>query len=437
MGKHSEWRKLAKKLRRKRIRQCVARERDDDIKKAQQDPRYQEWLKFEENNEKFLLQEAKRIHDEQEAKWLETEKIAQRQWKELQLKIVEIRKERDRQNARIKEEWEQEKKRMKDLEESKKKEIEEKARQQEQLKNQIDSFIANGGQIPDQLNVIFESNPGKTTCPFFSKTSTCRFGDLCSRNHVRPGISKKILIPNFYIHYSLTQTENEHGSCSLEFENSEIQDHFKDFFFDVVPEMEKCGRIKKFVVCCNGEAHLRGNVYVEYKSEREAVRSYKLFNGRWYAGKQLNVEFCGINSWSSAICGLFYNQKCPKGSSCNFIHSFQNPKRMYNGYNDRFERSPSKHRHQSDRTARRDWRWSESPEHEKVGHYIDWEDRTETCSKDFHPDRTSHVKNKHHYHSDRQSGSYRSSRRTRSPRKRERFHSHSSHRSQKKRKKSV
>lgn len=78
---------------------------------------------------------------------------------------------------------------------------------------------------------------------------------------------------------------------------------FREFYEDVLPEFEQYGQVVQFKVCCNCEPHLRGNVYVEYASERDAVAAFQKFQGRWYGGRQLNVEFTCVSSWKSALCG--------------------------------------------------------------------------------------------------------------------------------------
>ncbi|XP_044748141.1 U2 small nuclear ribonucleoprotein auxiliary factor 35 kDa subunit-related protein 1 [Coccinella septempunctata] len=426
MGKHAEWRRIAKKLRRKRIRQKNAQERDQLEEKVrlevESSPSYRVRLENEEKAELLQLQEEKRIHDEQEANWLEREKIAQKEWRELQNKLELLKKERAIQNARIREEWEQEKKKLKEAEDAKKREIEEELKRQEKLQEEINHFIEFGGSIPEHLKIDLQTNPGKIVCPFFNKTSTCRFGDVCSRNHIRPGISKILLIPNFYSHYSLVQTENEHGNSALEYENSELFAHFKEFFLDIVPEMEKFGEIKQIVVCCNAEVHLRGNVYVEYCSEREALLGYRSLNGRWYAGKQLNVEFSCISSWKAAICGLFHRRKCPKGASCNFIHRFLNPRQLYSGLDERYHKSPSKSESRTKKSPRRDWRWSESPEH--VNCQSDWEDGSSCCDESVSKVNSTKLDGRKDSGSDRNSHkSRRNSSSTRKRRKRSRSRS--------------
>lgn len=40
-------------------------------------------------------------------------------------------------------------------------------------------------------------------------------------------------------------------------------------------------------MCKNGSYHLRGNVYVHYKSLESAILAYNTMNGRFFAGKQV------------------------------------------------------------------------------------------------------------------------------------------------------
>lgn len=292
---------------------------------------------------------------------MEREKEAQIRWGELQEKLKLARERREKQNELIRQEWEYEQKRLKELQAQKEKEEEEKRKRHEELITEINNFVEYGGEVPESLKQSFETNPNKEMCPFFKKTGACRFKDTCSRNHIRPGISRTILVQNFYTHYSLEKCDNEHGTdANLEFETYEVYDHFKEFFYDVITEMERYGRIRQFKVCCNTEPHLRGNVYVEYTDCHSAMKSYKIFQGRWYGGKQLNVEFCNVDSWKNAICGnnnnyvirfnvrkihsftflgQFHKRTCPKGNACNFLHVFRNPNNLYN-YVESFKKSP-------------------------------------------------------------------------------------------------
>ncbi|KAL3814555.1 hypothetical protein ACJIZ3_015823 [Penstemon smallii] len=139
----------------------------------------------------------------------------------------------------------------------------------------------------------FGTEQDKAHCPFHLKTGACRFGSSCSRIHFYPDKSCTLLIKNMYNGPGLAWEQDE----GLE-------------------------------VCKNGSSHLRGNVYVHYKSLDSAVLSYQSVNGRYFAGKQMQCEFVGVTRWRVAICGEFMKSKlmsCSRGKACNFIHCFRNP----------------------------------------------------------------------------------------------------------------
>ncbi|XP_049784667.1 U2 small nuclear ribonucleoprotein auxiliary factor 35 kDa subunit-related protein 2 [Schistocerca cancellata] len=385
MGRHKLWRAHAKKMRRKRIRQRIAQERDALLQKEQEEreksPRYQTWKASQEELEKFQEEEEARLHQERHKTWEEDEAMAQKLWQERQEHLARVKKEKEQQELLIRQEWEEQQRKEREAEEAERKLKEEKQRKQDELLKQIDDFINKGGDMPQAINVSTETNPDKPLCPFFTKTGACRFGDRCSRNHPRPGISKVLLIPNFYSHFGMDQSMADEYDTDvlLEYEDSETYQHFKDFYEDVLPEFETFGPVVQFKVCCNFESHLRGNVYIEYANIRHAVAAFQKFHGRWYGGRQLNVEFTCVSSWKSALCGLFFKGKCPKGRSCNFLHVFRNPSNQFAWADRDFQhyrqrkrhrsrsRSPSssfspKHNGQRNREERNNWRWSESPE---------------------------------------------------------------------------
>nr|GEX97814.1 zinc finger CCCH domain-containing protein 5 [Tanacetum cinerariifolium] len=81
-------------------------------------------------------------------------------------------------------------------------------------------------------------------------------------------------------------------------------------------------------VCRNGSFHLRGNVYVDYKSLDSAVMDYNSLQGRYFAGKQVKCEFVSLTRWKVTICGEYMKSRlktCSRGSACNFLHCFSNP----------------------------------------------------------------------------------------------------------------
>nr|CAD7201648.1 unnamed protein product [Timema douglasi] len=381
---HKEWRAQAKKMRRKRIRQLKAQERDslleEERKMQENSPRYHAWEQEQQVLEEFEREEEERLNWERNVQWARDEEVAQRQWRERQVKLALAREEKTKQELRIREEWESEQNKLRVAEEIELKKKEEKQRQQDELLKQIDDFINKGKDLPISLMVTNETNPNKPLCPFFSKTGACRFGDRCSRNHPRPGVSKVLLIPGFYSHFGIQNfLQDEYDTdIMLEYEDSETYQHFKEFFDDVLLEFERFGRVVQFKVCRNFEPHLRGNVYVEYASTQDAVAAFQKFQGRWYGGRQLNVEFTSVPSWRNAICGLFFKARCPKGKGCNFLHVFRNPNNAFanadldhgSSWRKKWNRSRSKSPSRSPRARNKNtpnnWRWSESPEREST-----------------------------------------------------------------------
>jgi hypothetical protein len=91
--------------------------------------------------------------------------------------------------------------------------------------------------------------------------------------------------------------------AELEYDEREIYQKFLDFYEDIKPVFEEVGHVIQLKVCCNMEPHLRGNVYVQYASEEEASHAFMVFNGRWYAQRQLSVQYTPVVNWKAAICG--------------------------------------------------------------------------------------------------------------------------------------
>ncbi|KAK4438401.1 Zinc finger CCCH domain-containing protein 5 [Sesamum alatum] len=170
----------------------------------------------------------------------------------------------------------------------------------------------------------FGTEQDKAHCPFHLKTGACRFGSRCSRIHFYPDKSCTLLIKNMYNGPGLAWEHDE----GLEYTDEEVERAYEEFYEDVHTEFLKFGEIVNFKVCRNGSSHLRGNVYVHYKSLDSAVLAYQSVNGRYFAGKQVQCEFVGVIRWKVAICGEFMKSKlqtCSRGTACNFIHCFRNP----------------------------------------------------------------------------------------------------------------
>lgn len=233
-------------------------------------PSYINWLAEQRALELLREELEDHLRNETQKQWQEYDHLVQQRWQIQQEKLAKIEEAKQREKLRICAEFEANKERLRLLKEEKIRLAEEKLKQHEKLSLAIDRYISGAGDLPVELNVIAESNPGKAMCPFFEKTSTCRYGIKCSRNHCRPGISRLLLIPNFFSHIRLDQSKHtEYGSdFSLEIDDAELNRDFEEFFSDIEPEITRFGKIINFCVCSNQEPHLRGHTYVEFDDQR-------------------------------------------------------------------------------------------------------------------------------------------------------------------------
>ncbi|XP_063697715.1 U2 small nuclear ribonucleoprotein auxiliary factor 35 kDa subunit-related protein 2 [Culicoides brevitarsis] len=397
------YRKLLKKAQRRRKRQKLAQKRDEEQKLLEADPLFQQ-----KQREKLALdlareeseRESRRI---QEEKWLETEKM-------FQSKIAEARKRQEEFNQRQMELLREEERRRAAL----RKEKEDRERREqlafETYQQQIESYTTGiREEIPDLLQNAAQTNPGRETCGFFLKTSVCRYGDACVKNHIKPGISKILLIRNFFTHIRLDQAPNTEygGDLHFEYEDGELQKAYDDFYYDTVHEIEKFGEIENFVTAKQAAPHFRGNVWVEFKDQRDALRAFQGLIGRFYGGKQLTIEFSGIPNFVQALCGKSFRKCCNQGSNCNFIHMFKNPgvRHKIDAFwlQMQWEMLKKKQR-TSERTEistwdepedknaeKRHWRWSESPERRTKNTEVESPPKKR-------PTKDKETRDKHHKH---------------------------------------
>uniref|UniRef100_A0A7N5K4V0 Zinc finger CCCH-type, RNA binding motif and serine/arginine rich 2 n=1 Tax=Ailuropoda melanoleuca TaxID=9646 RepID=A0A7N5K4V0_AILME len=131
----------------------------------------------------------------------------------------------------------------------------------------------------------------RANCPFYSKTGACRFGDRCSRKHNFPSSSPTLLIKSMFTTFGMEQCRRDDydPDASLEYSEEETYQQFLDFYDDVLPEFKNVGKVIQFKVGV----------------EEECQAALSLFNGRWYAGRQLQCEFCPVTRWKM-VC-LKYN----------------------------------------------------------------------------------------------------------------------------------
>ncbi|GCB79597.1 U2 small nuclear ribonucleoprotein auxiliary factor 35 kDa subunit-related protein 2 [Scyliorhinus torazame] len=318
---HRKHRALLKKEKRRKRRQEEARQREAELAPEEE---VEEVDDLDEEEERELEAERQRLHVE----WLEKEQRAQEEFQLKKEKEEVARKKLEEEERKIREEWEQQQMKEKEEVEHKRQERREREEAVQKMLDQAENQLENGGtwhnpEAPED----YGTEKDKSYCPFFLKTGSCRFGDRCSRKHVYPASSHTLLIRAMFITFGMEESRRDDYDTDSGLEHSEedIYQQFVEFYEDVLPEFKNIGKVVQFKVSCNYEPHLRGNVYIQYQKEEECQQAFALFNGRWYAGKQLQCEFSPVTRWKMAICGLYERRKCPRGKHCNFLHVFRNP----------------------------------------------------------------------------------------------------------------
>lgn len=99
-----------------------------------------------------------------------------------------------------------------------------------------------------------------------------------------------------------------------------VQEFFEDFYEDVFLELDKYGVIEHLCVCDNLADHMVGNVYVKFRDEEGAARALQALQGRYYAGKPIQVEFSPVTDFKESTCRQYEQGSCNRGGYCNFMH---------------------------------------------------------------------------------------------------------------------
>ena len=155
-------------------------------------------------------------------------------------------------------------------------------------------------------------------CPFFQRIGACMHGDACSRMHIRPVVSRTLLLCNLY--------PNPHRFISLlptnmlYIDEKTLKCNFDDFYVDIYEELRTFGPITDMLVADNLAEHLIGNILVRFERIEDAVSAFNSLRGRYYAGRPIDAQFSPVESLSSAICKQSRDGMCKHGDTCNFIH---------------------------------------------------------------------------------------------------------------------
>jgi len=172
----------------------------------------------------------------------------------------------------------------------------------------------------EYLASIYGSEKDKVNCSFYIKTGACRHSERCSRQHNKPTYSQTVVMRNMFVSVQ-NSAQSADGSHLSSMTDHGIQEQFEQFFEDVFFEcQEKYGEIEEMCVCDNQCDHLRGNVYIMFRREEDAVKACEAMNDRWYMYRPIYAELCPVGDFREASCRQFEIGQCGKGGFCNFWH---------------------------------------------------------------------------------------------------------------------
>jgi splicing factor U2AF subunit len=171
-----------------------------------------------------------------------------------------------------------------------------------------------------ELASIYGTEKDKVNCPFYFKMGSCRHGDRCSRRHNKPTISETVLLQGMFVKPLPTPSDPQ----------PRVPDEqFDDFYEDVFCELSKFGDIVELNVCDNDCDHMRGNVYVRFRSDESGEKAVSALRGRFYAGRPIMPELSPVTDFHEARCRQFEKGTCDRGGFCNFMHLRFPNKQLY------------------------------------------------------------------------------------------------------------
>ena len=180
----------------------------------------------------------------------------------------------------------------------------------------------------------------KVNCPFYFKTGACRYGDRCTRRHLKPSISQTLLFKNMYQNPPIAIAMAE-GHQVPEEQMMEAIKEFHGFYSEVFLEFSKFGEIEELHVCDNTGDHMIGNVFVKYASEEEAENCKDSITGKYYKNRLVVPEFSPVIDFRDGRCKQYEAGYCKRGGNCNFLHLKPVPKDLKKAlYKEMYKRYP-------------------------------------------------------------------------------------------------
>lgn len=185
-----EWRKLFKKLRRKRIRQKLARQLELLEAEWLANPNYIAYC-----HEKELLEIEEREREEERSRyenalWLDREIKAQHAFEEKRRQLEQTNREENEKRERIRKEYEEQERKAKEAKAEKDRLLEEYRKKQLERERLFAEFLVGVDDHAVVLKEIIHTRPNQNPCTFYGKIGACRYSVRCSADHLTPGLSE-------------------------------------------------------------------------------------------------------------------------------------------------------------------------------------------------------------------------------------------------------
>lgn len=133
--------------------------------------------------------------------------------------------------------------------------------------------------MADKLSRMYGTEEDKVNCPFYFKIGACRYENKCLRIHNRPSESQTVLIKHMYQN-SPTELALAQGNRVSEEDAKKALDHYEEFYEEVFLELANYGEVDDLIICDNIGDHMKGNVYVKYVRETEALKCMMALKSR-------------------------------------------------------------------------------------------------------------------------------------------------------------
>uniref|UniRef100_A0A0K0ECN7 Splicing factor U2AF 35 kDa subunit n=1 Tax=Strongyloides stercoralis TaxID=6248 RepID=A0A0K0ECN7_STRER len=172
----------------------------------------------------------------------------------------------------------------------------------------------------EYLASIYGTEKDKVNCSFYFKIGACRHGDKCSRIHNMPSFSQTVLLRNLYHDPNLDMRKAD-VYAKVGQMTPEEQKEFDDFYAEIFEECEeKYGKIEEMNVCDNIGEHMIGNVYIKFEREEDAEKCVNALKDRWFNGEPIYPELSPVTDFREGCCRQYEQGGCTKGAFCNFMH---------------------------------------------------------------------------------------------------------------------